>query len=125
LPSLAFSNLNRAATADRPLSIEIRAKPAVRVVGGLARNVGAHDDIANAVAGALVMAMQRGLAMPTHRLQTRALGSDYDPLATPQEQAVARAREEASFAAGYFTGPGWAPTWHGDEFAEQQTHAIE
>ena len=26
------------------------------------------------------------------------------------ERAIANAREEAR--AGYFTGPGWAPTWH-------------
>jgi hypothetical protein len=75
-----------------------------------------HDDVANAVCGGLVMALQRGAVMPTHRLQSHAIGGDFDPLASADERAAAAHREEAR---GYFTGPGWAPTWHGDGESQQ------
>ena len=72
-----------------------------------------HDDVANAACGGLVMALQRGAVMPAHRMQAYAIGTSYDPLATPEENLVALAREEQR--SGYFTGPGWAPTWVGDD----------
>ncbi len=78
---------------------------------------GSHDDLANACAGVLVMARQRGVAVPAHRLQTHAIGTSYDSLATPEENLAALAREEQR--SGYFTGPGWAPTWVGDDRTQQ------
>ena len=84
-----------------------------------------HDDIANAVCGVLVMARQRGVAMPVHRLQAYAIGGSYEPMATPEENALALAREERRYAGrGYFTGPGWAPKWlenglHVQAYAEE------
>jgi len=40
---------------------------------------GAHDDLANAAAGALVMARQQGELRPTHHLQRQAIvGDEYD-----------------------------------------------
>ena len=77
---------------------------------------GGHDDIANAVAGACLAAIEHAGAVPAHRLQSRAI-DDYDPLATPEENMVALAREERR--AGYFTGPGWAPSWVGDDRTQQ------
>jgi hypothetical protein len=47
--------------------------------------------------------------MPAYRLPSHAINV-HDPLATPEENAIAQARAEAR--SGYFTGPGWAPTWH-------------
>ena len=83
---------------------------------------GAHDDIANAVAGACVLAQQLGVGLPTHRLQAFAFDT-YDPFATPEENAIATARAEAR-AGVYFCGPGSAPTWHGRDDEEQQAFAI-
>jgi hypothetical protein len=77
---------------------------------------GGHDDIANAVAGACLAAIEHAGAVPAHRLQSRAI-DDYDPLATPEENMVALARAERR--AGHFTGPGWAPTWVGDDQTQQ------
>ena len=71
-----------------------------------------HDDIANAACGALVMARQRGVGVPIHRLQSYGIGV-HDPLATAEENALAQAIAESR--AGRFTGPGHAPTWHGDQ----------
>ena len=73
---------------------------------------GGHDDIANVCAGVSLMALERGPVVPMHRLQSHAI-DDYDMLASAEENAVAIAREEQR--AGYFTGPGWAPTWIGDD----------
>jgi hypothetical protein len=73
---------------------------------------GGHDDIANAVAGACVLALEHGTAMPLHRLQAYAAGSSFDPLATAEENAVALMREETPI--GHFTGSGLAPTCHPD-----------
>lgn len=69
-----------------------------------------HDDVANCCAGVLVTAQRQGQIMPFHRLPTHAIDGDFDPLASPQERAIAIAREEAR--SGFFTDPGWAPTWH-------------
>ena len=77
---------------------------------------GGHDDVANAVAGACLAAIEHAGAVPAHRLQSHAIDG-YDPLATPEENMVALAREERR--AGYFTGPGWAPTWVGDDRTQQ------
>jgi hypothetical protein len=74
---------------------------------------GGHDDLANVAAGACLIALERGEAIPVHRLPTHGLGATHDPLASPEENALALASEEARF--GYFTGPGCAPTWHGDD----------
>jgi hypothetical protein len=49
---------------------------------------------------------------PVHRLHS-------DPLATAEENALAQAIAESR--AGHFTGPGWAPIWHGDEQNTSQT----
>jgi hypothetical protein len=73
---------------------------------------GGHDDIANVCAGVCLMALERGPVVPMHRLQSHAI-DDYDILASAEENAVAITREEQR--AGYFTGPGWAPTWIGDD----------
>ena len=68
---------------------------------------GGRDDIANAVAGVVWLAQQQGGAVVPHLLQAR---------------AIANADEERR-SGGYFTGPGWAPTWQGDD-QDQQTHGI-
>jgi hypothetical protein len=52
------------------------------------------------------------------RLPTRSIDADYD-IVTNYETG-GRAYEPRS--SGYWTGPGWAPVWHGAE--HQQTHAI-
>ncbi|MGA7307582.1 MAG: hypothetical protein WBX05_01380, partial [Pseudolabrys sp.] len=77
---------------------------------------GGHDDLANVAAGACLIALEHGVAMPAHRLQSYAV-SAHDPLATNEENAIAMAHAEQR--GGYFTGPGWAPTWHGDERTQQ------
>jgi hypothetical protein len=82
---------------------------------------GSHDDIANAVAGACVLAQEQG-DVPVDRLQSRAIDADaYDPLASVVENRESLLRAEAR--AGYFTGPGLAPTWHISGM-DLQTHAI-
>ena len=86
---------------------------------------GAHDDLANAAAGALVMTMQRGALLPPHRLQTHALGQFHDPFASREENQAAMRREEAQL--GWWSGHGNSPTWHGpddDDASHQQTHAL-
>jgi hypothetical protein len=77
---------------------------------------GGHDDLANVAAGVCLEALEHGAAMPAARMQSHAFNT-YDPLATNEENAIAMARAEQS--SGYFTGPGWAPTWHGDERTQQ------
>ena len=83
---------------------------------------GGHDDIANAVAGACLAAIEHAGAVPAHRLQLHAI-DNYDVLATAEENAIAMAHAEQR--GGYFSGRGWAPTWHDDAYAGQQTHAID
>jgi pimeloyl-ACP methyl ester carboxylesterase len=78
---------------------------------------GGKDDICNAVAGACLCTVEHGVVLPSHRLPTHAIGGDFDPLASADERAAAAHREEAR--AGYFTGPGWAPTWHDDGESQQ------
>ncbi len=56
---------------------------------------GSHDDLANAAAGALVMARQRGVLQPAHRLLSYAIGASHSSLASPAENAIALRREEA------------------------------
>jgi hypothetical protein len=83
---------------------------------------GGHDDIANAVAGACVLALSQGGAMPVRGLPSHAIDAGvYDPLASPAENRLRLIRAEAR--AGYFTGPGWAPIWHVSGM-DLQTHAI-
>ncbi len=76
---------------------------------------GAHDDIANAVAGACVLAQQLGDGLPRCgicRLSPSTM--TYDPLASAAGKP--RWRQYAPKpGGGYFSGPGWAPTWHGDD----------
>ena len=62
---------------------------------------GAHDDLANAAAGALVMAAQRGVAMPMRLMPSHAVGSYYSSLSTPEENRIAQLREEYA--------QGWGP----------------
>ncbi len=81
-----------------------------------------HDDIANAACGALVMARQRGVGVPTQRLQSHGIYA-HDPLATAEENALAQAIAESR--AGRFTGPGHAPTWHGDEKNTRQAYGAD
>jgi hypothetical protein len=83
---------------------------------------GAHDDLANAACGALLAAQEQGMALPAHRLQAYAINT-HDPFATDEENAIARAREEQR--SGYFTGPGLAPTWHGEERTAQQAYGVD
>ena len=83
---------------------------------------GSHDDLANAAAGALVMARQRGAPLPAYRLQPFAINAS-DPLASPEENMRANARAEAR--AGRWSGPGWAPRWIGPDDGLQQTHGID
>ena len=66
-----------------------------------------HDDIANAVAGACLAAVEHAGAVPSHRLQPRAFDN----------------ADEERRSGGYFTGPGWAPTFHEDE--QMQSEAID
>lgn len=73
---------------------------------------GAHDDLANAACGALLAAQEQGAVQPMHRLPSHGIDT-HDPLATAEENAIAMARAEQR--SGFFSGPGWAPTWHGDE----------
>ena len=77
---------------------------------------GAHDDLANVAAGACLTALEHGTAVPIHRLQAFAIDT-HDPLASAEENAIAMAHAEQR--SGFFTGPGWAPTWHGDERTQQ------
>jgi hypothetical protein len=83
---------------------------------------GGHDDVANAVAGACLCAIEIAAVVPAHRLPSHAFNT-YDPLATNEENAIAMARAEAR--SGYYTGPGWAPTWHGDERTQQQAYGVD
>ena len=78
---------------------------------------GGHDDVANAVCGALLVAQERGATLPLHRLPSHAIGAAYDPMATPEENLVALAREEQRH--GYFIGHGLSPTWVGDDRTQQ------
>ena len=80
----------------------------------------AHDDISNSVAGACLAALEHAGAIPMHRLQSHAIDG-HEPLATEAENAIASEREERR--SGFFTGPGWAPTWNEDE--QPQTRAID
>jgi hypothetical protein len=82
---------------------------------------GSHDDLAQAAALALVMAMQRGVLVPAYRLQT--YSDPYDSMREwddPGYHARAAARQS-----GYFSGPGWAPTWHSGDDEQQQAYGIE
>lgn len=82
---------------------------------------GAHDDLAQAAALALVMAMQRGALVPAYRLQT--YSDPYDSMREwddPGYHARAAARQS-----GYFSGPGWAPTLHGGDDEQQQAYGID
>jgi hypothetical protein len=63
--------------------------------------------------GALLAAQEQGAVIPVHRLQSHAIGANHNLLATPEENAIAAAQEEAR--AGFFTGP----VWHGDEQTQQ------
>ena len=74
---------------------------------------GGHDDLANVAAGACLTALEHGAAVPMHRLPSHGIGASHDPLASLEENALALAREEAR--SGYWSGPGWAPTWHCDD----------
>jgi hypothetical protein len=66
-----------------------------------------RDDVVNAAAGSCIMANDYGAVLPPHLLQAHAIDS---------------AGEERR--RGYFSGPGWAPTWHGiDE--QLQTQALD
>jgi hypothetical protein len=71
---------------------------------------GAHDDIANCVAGACVLAQTAG-QIPFNRLPESS-GYEYNPLAEPEEKLRAERRAEERWKSGYWSGPGWAPTWH-------------
>ncbi len=62
------------------------------------------------------------MVVPAYRMPSYAI-SDYDPLATNEENLMAVARAEQR--GGYFTGPGWAPTWHGDERTPQQGYGAD
>jgi hypothetical protein len=62
--------------------------------------------------------LQRGAVMPVHRLQTHSIDA-HDPIAAIEGRIPA-----AQSQRGYFSGPGWAPTWHGDDEGNVQTHAY-
>ena len=64
----------------------------------------------------MLAAQVQGIVQPLHLLPSHAV-SAHDPLANPQENAIAMAREKVR--CGYFSGPGWAPLWH--EAEHQQT----
>ena len=81
-----------------------------------------RDDVINAAAGACIMANDYGAVLPSHR-QAYAINA-HDPLATPEENEMAMARAEAR-SVGRFSGPGWAPTWHGRDDEQQQAYAVE
>ena len=83
---------------------------------------GSHDDLANAAAGVLIMARQRGDLAPFHRLPAYGVGKSYDVLADAAENQRALAREEARL--GRFSGPGHAPTFHGDDDRQQQAFGL-
>ena len=75
----------------------------------IAHPPGGHDDIANALAGACLAAIEHAGAVPAHRLQSRAIDG-YDPLATPEENMVALPVRSGALA----TSPGQAgrrPEW--------------
>jgi hypothetical protein len=78
-----------------------------------------RDDVVNSAAGACITANNHSAVLPLHRLQACAIGGYDNPLASPQERALANAQAEAR--AGYWSGP--APTWTGDD-QTQQTHGI-
>lgn len=78
---------------------------------------GGHDEIANAVAGACVLALEHGDTIPLRPLPAYAIGRSYDPLATLEENTLALAREEAR--SGWFSGPGSAPHWLEDGLSVQ------
>jgi hypothetical protein len=69
---------------------------------------GFKDDLANCVAGAVWLSQQQGGAVVPHLLQPR---------------AISEASEERPGGRGYFSGPGWAPTWNESEQA--QTQALD
>ena len=52
-------------------------------------------------------AVEHGGAVPSHRLQPRAFDN----------------ADEERRSGGYFTGPGWVPTFHEDE--QMQSEAID
>ena len=66
-----------------------------------------HDDAANAACGSLVMALQHGAVLPPHLLQPRAIDN----------------AAEDRRAGGYWSGPGWSPTWNENE--QIQSEAID
>ena len=80
---------------------------------------GGHDDIANAVAGACLAAIEHAGAVPAHRLQSQAIGDSYDVMASAAVNAANLANEERRRVGGRFSGPGWAPVWVGDDQTQQ------
>ena len=83
-----------------------------------------HDDIASSVAGSCLIALEHGALMPAYRLPAHAIGSAHDPLASDRDNQILQAREETRSRGGHFSGPGRAPTWHGRDDEQQQSHAI-
>jgi hypothetical protein len=97
-------------------------KTSLQIGVSIARPSVSHD-VANSACGALLAAQDHGDAVSPHHLQAYGIGSSHDPLATPEENAIALAREQAR--AGYFSGPGWAPTWVGDDDRTHQNYGID
>ncbi len=81
-----------------------------------------RDDVINAAAGAALMANDYGAVLPPHRRQSHAIGGSHNIMASPEENAAALAREEAQL--GYWSGPGWAPTWN-DNHQPHQAGEID
>jgi hypothetical protein len=73
---------------------------------------GAKDDVANAVAGVVWLAQTQGIGPAAHRLQPHAIDSFSEE----------RRRDGDN---GYFSGPGWAATWHGNEEAALAPEAVD
>lgn len=78
-----------------------------------------YDDLINAAAGACLVAHKLGAVLPVNRLQSHGIDA-HDIFATPEENAALMRRAESQ-QRGRFSGPGWAPTWHGED---QQTVGL-
>jgi hypothetical protein len=77
-----------------------------------------HDDIANCVAGSCLAALEQGALMPAYRLPAHASDGGYDALDAFDRHM--RGLPDVPQQRGYFSGPGWAPTWHSSGGDDEQ-----